>query len=503
MKKDPNFVFRLILMVGDALAIIFAFAFAYIIRTNFDSRPYYFEDALPDFIITIFLLLPVWWFIIALLGLYKKETFRASARPREISRLFLASCLGLMSIITFDFFYRGNLFPVRPIAIAAVILCFFSLVLVRLLLHRIRFHILVNSHQGFQNVLIIGNSPTTERLIDHFHDFPEDGYRLIGVVANNKYIPKYARNYKFTSLKEALKSIIFVPVSSEFTPEIEINPLYPDVIFQTDDHNTDYVYSEAVKHHILYYFIPSVSTLTSHTGTIELVGNTPAILINTSPLVSSAAKFMKRTFDIVVSILLIIIFAIPMLIIWLVIKCSDIHFSAFHTSLRLSRYNKKVRIHKFRTMKAAYTNLSPEEAFTKMGEEGKLTKREVKQTIKAYRENGDFLKNDPRITKIGHFLRRTSLDELPQLFNVLKGDISFVGPRALVPGELKNYGDRSLLLSVKSGLTGLAQVSGRRDLSFEERRTLDLYYIQNWSLALDFQILLRTVAVVLTQKGAK
>ena len=83
MKKDPSFVFRLILMVGDALAIIFAFAFAYIIRTNFDSRPYYFEDALPDFIITIFLLLPVWWFIIALLGLYRKEIFRASARPRE------------------------------------------------------------------------------------------------------------------------------------------------------------------------------------------------------------------------------------------------------------------------------------------------------------------------------------------------------------------------------------------------------------------------------------
>ena len=82
-------------------------------------------------------------------------------------------------------------------------------------------------------------------------------------------------------------------------------------------------------------------------------------------------------------------------------------------------------------------------------------------------------------------------------------DISLVGPRALVPGELRNYGDRSLLLSVKSGLTGLAQVSGRRDISFEERRSLDIYYVQNWSLLLDFQILFRTIGTVFSRKGAK
>ena len=138
--------------------------------------------------------------------------------------------------------------------------------------------------------------------------------------------------------------------------------------------------------------------------------------------------------------------------------------------------------------------MSPEEAFTKMGKPN---------LIKKYRAGGDMIKNDPRITKVGHFLRSTSLDELPQLFNVLKGDISLVGPRALVPGELHHYGDRSLLLSVKSGLTGLAQVSGRRDISFEERRALDLYYIQNWSLGLDFRIMFRTIGAVIFRKGAK
>ena len=145
-------------------------------------------------------------------------------------------------------------------------------------------------------------------------------------------------------------------------------------------------------------------------------------------------------------------------------------------------------------MKPKYSRLSPEQAFTKMGKP---------ELIKKYRDNGDFLPDDPRITGIGRVLRATSLDELPQLFNVIRGDISLVGPRALVPGELRDYGDRSLLLSVKSGLTGLAQVSGRRDISFEERRALDLYYVQNWSLKLDFSIMLRTIGVVFTRKGAK
>ena len=152
-------------------------------------------------------------------------------------------------------------------------------------------------------------------------------------------------------------------------------------------------------------------------------------------------------------------------------------------------------------MKPEYCGMTPEEAFKKMRRK-KIIKN-AKKYIEEYRKNGDYLKKDPRITRLGDFLRRTSLDELPQLINVLKGDISLVGPRALVPGELKNYGDRSLLLSVKSGLTGLAQVSGRRDISFSERRALDIYYVQNWSVRFDIQILLKTIKTVITGKGAK
>lgn len=123
--------------------------------------------------------------------------------------------------------------------------------------------------------------------------------------------------------------------------------------------------------------------------------------------------------------------------------------------------------------------------------------------LKQYRENGDKLDRDPRVSRIGRFIRKYSLDELPQLFNVLKGDISLVGPRALDAFELEQYAKKNLILSVKSGITGLAVISGRSDIPFEERRRLDLYYVQNWSFWGDIVILARTFSVVLFHRGAR
>lgn len=119
-----------------------------------------------------------------------------------------------------------------------------------------------------------------------------------------------------------------------------------------------------------------------------------------------------------------------------------------------------------------------------------------------YRKNFK-LKNDPRLTRAGRVLRRWSLDELPQLFNVLHGEMSLVGPRMITRAELEKYGSfQNLLLSAKSGLTGYWQVSGRQDLSYEERVKMDVFYIQNWSLWFDFKILIKTVGAVLKREGA-
>jgi lipopolysaccharide/colanic/teichoic acid biosynthesis glycosyltransferase len=113
------------------------------------------------------------------------------------------------------------------------------------------------------------------------------------------------------------------------------------------------------------------------------------------------------------------------------------------------------------------------------------------------------MRRDPRVTRIGRIMRRWSLDELPNLFNVLRGEISLVGPRAPLPGEVEQYEDwQAKRLAVTPGLTGLWQVSGRSELSFDEMVMLDIYYIENWSIGLDWKILLRTIPTVLTGRGA-
>lgn len=475
MKKDPGLTFRLFLMLSDACAIIFSFAFAYFIRTHLTPRPYYFTSEITQFTLTIALLVPIWLTILALFGLYQKNIFMARSRLPETLRLFVASIVGVMTLITYDFFAQGNLFPTRLIAIYSMILCFFSLFILRGLIRLIRRHLLKVSHRGAVRVIIIGNSKNTTYLAEQMTNFPDTGYFITGIVANSKYIPKKLRKYQYSSLKEALKKA------------------RPDAIFQTDERQANYVYKQAIQRHLLYYFVPSETMLSSHFGQPELIGNPPAILVKTTPLIGEA-KIVKRFLDLLFGSLATIVALPIMCVIWLAIKLTEPKHPATYIDYRLSRYNRRFKLYKFRSMKPEYSGLTPEEAFTKMGKP---------ELIKKYRDNGDFLENDPRITKIGRFIRATSLDELPQLFNVVKGDISLVGPRALIPGELRHYGDRSLLLSVKSGLTGLAQVSGRRDISFDERRALDIYYIQNWSLLLDLQIIARTFVVVLTGKGAK
>jgi len=204
-------------------------------------------------------------------------------------------------------------------------------------------------------------------------------------------------------------------------------------------------------------------------------------------------RLVKRLGDIIFGSIFLALASPFMLIIAIIIKLGD-GGNVIYKTTRLTRFGKKTKIFKFRSMKPEFSSMSPEKAFTKMGSP---------ELIKTYRKNGDQLDDDPRITKFGKFIRACSLDELPQLFNVVKGDISLVGPRALAHGELDKTAHKNLILSVKSGLTGLAQVSGRRSISFEERRLLDIYYIQNWSLLLDLQIILRTIGVVVLRRGAK
>lgn len=474
MRKKSDFILRLCLIIGDAMALILSFATAYFIRIYVDPRPYMFESQLAEFTMTIVFLVPIMLVILAALGLYKKAIFLGRSRFPERIRLVLAAVLSVASLIVYDFFVGENLFPVRIMALTAMALCLIFLLAERIAVRLFIRHIFKNDY-ATKRAIIIGNHKNTEYLADYITSTPESGYRLAGIVANRRYIPHDLKTHQYSSLKDALKKS------------------RPDIIFQTDEKSTEYVYKQAISRHLLYYFVPSETALSSHFGDLELVGNTPAVLVKATPLTGGYAV-IKRLFDIIFSLVAIIITAIPMAIIWLIIKFSDFKHSPIYVDDRLTQYNRKFRCYKFRSMKSEYSGMTAEEAFIKMGKP---------ELIKKYRRDGDYMKNDPRITKIGKFIRRTSLDELPQLFNILKGDISLIGPRALLPGELRDYGDRSLLLTVKSGLTGFAQVSGRRDISFEERRALDIYYVRNWSILLDLHIFFKTIATVFKGEGAK
>ena len=197
-------------------------------------------------------------------------------------------------------------------------------------------------------------------------------------------------------------------------------------------------------------------------------------------------KVIKRLFDIIVSFLGLLILSPLFLLLTILIKC-DSKGPVFFIQKRVGRNGKKFGIFKFRTMR-----INAEELIASF----------TPEQLKEWKENFK-LKNDPRITRVGKFLRNTSLDELPQLINIFIGNMSLVGPRPIVEEELEWYGEKkSVLLSVRPGLTGWWATNGRSEVSYPERCDYVLYYVYNCSLLLDIKILFKTFSAVFSRKGA-
>jgi undecaprenyl-phosphate galactose phosphotransferase len=198
--------------------------------------------------------------------------------------------------------------------------------------------------------------------------------------------------------------------------------------------------------------------------------------------------FLKRVFDIAGSLVLLILLA-P-LFAYLVWKIRLTGGAAIFSHWRVGRYGKPFGCLKFRTMVP-----DAENTLRRLLEADPAARAQWERDFK--------LKDDPRITPIGEFLRRTSLDELPQLWNVLKGEMSLVGPRPVIDEELERYGDQvGYYLETRPGITGLWQISGRNNTGYEDRVALDSWYVRNWSLWYDMVILVKTVRVVLRREGA-
>jgi exopolysaccharide biosynthesis polyprenyl glycosylphosphotransferase len=235
---------------------------------------------------------------------------------------------------------------------------------------------------------------------------------------------------------------------------------------------------------ILVFLFPGFFELSTSRMLIRDIGGVPLIQL-TSSSYGGVKILYKSLLDYILSLLSIIILSPVFLVIAIMIKTGS-PGPVFYRQLRVTRGFKRFYMYKFRTMI-----------------------KDADQMIAGLKDSNESggptfkIKCDPRVTRVGRFLRRLSLDELPQLINVIKGDMSIVGPRPPIPGEIAGYEEwHKRRLAVKQGITGLWQVSGRSDLVFEEMVRFDLYYIQNWSLAMDIKIILKTIPAVLTGRGA-
>lgn len=321
-----------------------------------------------------------------------------------------------------------------------------------------------------KNTLIIGAGKVGTNLNNFLCSSKSLGYNVIGFLDDNK---------TDNNVKGKLNDLSRIIVKYDI-----------DEIFITIPSERDLIYN-LLKNinltHVKVKIIPELYDLVTTKVSLDQLNTIPFIEINKSRQ-DYGYLFLKRMIDITLSLLGIIILSPFFLFLAVLIKLNSPGEIIFKQK-RIGLNGKMFNIYKFRTMVS----------------DAEKVLKENKQLYKKYIENNYKLEpeEDPRITKLGQFLRKTSLDELPQLINVLKGDMSLVGPRPVIEEELNEYEDKTVdFLSVKPGVTGYWQVSGRSNIGYPERVDLELYYVYNRSTMLDVKIIIKTFLIVITKKGA-
>ncbi|HMS93605.1 MAG TPA: sugar transferase [Candidatus Saccharibacteria bacterium] len=478
MLSKNSRVYNLLLIVTDIIILFAAFIGAYIARVTFDPRPLVSQIYASEYLLSSLFIVPVWIIIFAALGLYQARVYER--RLVEWSKLALGVFIGILVIIGWEYVTRDTIFPARLVAVYAFGSSLLLLIFGRELLRTVR-SLMFRYGKGIKRVLLIGDDDTATDIAKNIADTKRSGYKVVAVAGSKKLIPKGMNVAHYSRIEHALKSIhsdrVSAIIQTNLSESIERNQL---------------ILGTAQSNHIAYSFIPGSSEFYSGKNTVDVFLGYPIISVHQTPLVGWGA-IVKRIFDQAVSTVLILILSPVFLVLFILQKILN-PGPIFYTSKRLSRFSEPIKLIKLRSMSAKYGGKDAAVEFREMGREDLALEYEKNRKVA----------NDPRITRFGNFLRKTSLDELPQLFNVWKGELSLVGPRPILPQEMKLAKGRTALLhSVKSGVTGLWQVSGRSELSFEERIELELFYAQNWSFWLDIKILFKTVGVVLFKKGAK
>lgn len=478
MPSKNTKLYSLTLILADFLVLLAAFAMAYILRVQLDDRPLLESVYAAEYFASFLVITPLWILVFASLGLYQSQVY--NRRLVEWSKIAIGTFIGILLVIGWEYASEDLIFPARLAAVYALVGSFLLIVLEREFLRLTR-SLLFRLGIGTSRVLIIGNSDATRDIADSLAHTEKSGYHIVAIAGPKSVVPENIDVKHYSSVDQALA---------------ELDALRISTIIQTDLYDSaernQRILSAAQINHMGYNFIPGEAEFYAGKNTIDVFLGYPMISVSPTPLVGWGA-IAKGIFDRIVAFVLVVILS-PLFLVLIILQKIFNPGPVFYFSKRLSRFSEPIKLIKFRSMGASYGSKDAAEEFRDMGREDLAREYELHRKVE----------RDPRITRFGNFLRVTSLDELPQLFNVLRGDLSLVGPRPILPQEVKfSRKAGALLHSVKSGVTGLWQVSGRSNLSFDERIELELFYAQNWSFWLDIKILFKTVAVVIFKRGAR
>ncbi|MFC1687806.1 sugar transferase [Patescibacteria group bacterium] len=461
--KKIDLIFTAILVPLDYVMIFIAGVAAYHLRIGRviqEIRPVFYEINLNEYLIIIALVAVVFVLAFAISGLYAIR--RRQGFMHEFGRIFIG-CSAAMTIIIIVIFFQREYFSSRFIILFGWLFSFFFVSIGRGLVRWIQ-QILLKRGVGLRSVIMVGPDPVTEELARELHKNPTLGFRVIG-------------RYE-TFSDDARKELV---------EKVDDHRVHEIIVGHRGLPNGEMLAIKefADEHHIGFHYIAGLFEFQSPHVQLSTIADIPVVEVLRTRL-DGWGKIWKRLFDIVLSFIGLVIISPLLLLTALLIKI-DSQGTVIVRLERVGDKGEKFRLYKFRSMVMNAHSLKKELLKFNDRRDGPLFK----------------IKDDPRVTRVGKVIRKLSLDEWPQLVNVLKGEMSLVGPRPHEPEEVGRYEKwQKKLLSIKPGMTGLAQISGRSELQFKEEARLDIYYIQNWSIGLDVRILIKTPWVVLSARSA-
>jgi len=454
----------------DIMMLVFAASTAYTVRLSYSvirHWPVLFDLSLGEYVRDVTIVLPLWVLLYAFFGTYR--TRKKGRFAQEVIRIFVANICAL-ALVAMYIMFTLQFFDSRFLVVATCALASVYTILGRLFLLGVK-KVVYYFGFGHRRIVIFGDTQIARDIQAYFMKNPSLGY---GVV--KRY--KVAAGVDLENLEKLAIDEIYVVGKKPSTPEYL--------------HLLDF----AREHNIVFTYSADMYAAKSANFSMYPVAGVPVVSLTRTRL-EGWSRIIKRIADIIGSLLLLVLVSPVSLVTALVIL--------FESGRPVLYKNERVGFRRSLFFALKFRSMYQKDSTgSQFGESGKVAEKKEQALIKTHNtKKGPIYKiaNDPRVTPFGKFIRRWSIDELPQCINVLKGEMSLVGPRPHQPREVEGYNkEHRGVFIVKPGMTGLAQITGRSDLTYEEEVALDMFYIENWSIWLDVIIFIKTPFVLLKKR---